>query len=60
MGGTWLPGELPLTDDDSGEGAVTAGHPLPGQRSPPLLAIIVDGEEEWEVEHVLDSRLFYR
>ena len=37
-----------------------AGDPLPGQRSPPPPAIIVDGEEEWEVERVLDSRLFYR
>ena len=35
-----------------------ANDPLPRQRSPPPPAIIVDGEE-WEVERVLDSRLFY-
>lgn len=36
-----------------------ASDPLPGQQSPPPPAVIVDGEEEWEVERVLDSRLYY-
>ena len=34
--------------------------PLPGQQSPPPPAVIVDGQEEWEVERVLDSRLYHR
>ena len=32
---------------------------LPSQHIPPPLPIIVDGEEEWEVERILDSRLYY-
>ena len=34
--------------------------PLPGQQSPPPPAVVVDGQEEWEVERVLDSRLYHR
>jgi len=30
--------------------------PLPGQVVPPPLPVIVEGEEEWEVEEILDSR----
>jgi hypothetical protein len=37
-----------------------ASDPLPGQLSPPAPAVIVDGEEEWEVERILDSRTYYR
>ena len=37
-----------------------ASDPLPGQHSPPPPAVIVDGEEEWEVERILDSRHHYR
>ena len=37
-----------------------AGDPLHGQQSSPPPAVIVDGEEEWEVERILDSRLYYR
>lgn len=33
---------------------------LPGQQSPPPPAVIVYREEEWEVERILDSRLYYR
>lgn len=36
-----------------------ADDPLPGQQSLPPPAIIVDGEEKWEVEWALDSRLHY-
>ena len=35
--------------------------PIPGRRiTPPADPIIEEGEEEWEVEEVLDSRLRYR
>jgi len=33
-----------------------ADDPLPGQVTPPPLPVIVEGEEEWEVEEILDSR----
>jgi len=33
-----------------------ADDPLPGQVVPPPLPVIVEGEEEWEVEEILDSR----
>jgi len=33
-----------------------ADDPIPGQVIPPPLPVIVEGEEEWEVEEVLDSR----
>ena len=36
-----------------------ADDPYPGQIAPPLPAVIVDGEEEWEVETILDSHLHY-
>ena len=36
-----------------------AGNPLPGQQSPPPPEVIVDGEEEWEGERILDSRFYY-
>jgi len=34
-----------------------ADDPIPGQIIPPPLPVIVEGEEEWEVEEVLDSRM---
>jgi hypothetical protein len=37
-----------------------ASDPLPGQIAPAPPPIIVEGEEEWEVEEILDSRLFHR
>lgn len=33
--------------------------PLPGQKKQKGMPVIVDGEEEWEVENVQDSRLFH-
>ena len=36
-----------------------AEDPNPGQIAPPPPAVIVDGEEEWEVETIPDSRLHY-
>ena len=33
--------------------------PLPGQIKPPLPPVVIDGEEEWEVEKITDSRLFH-
>jgi len=33
-----------------------ADDPFPGQVVPPPLPVIVEGEEEWEVEEILDSR----
>ena len=36
-----------------------ADDPYPGQISPPVPAVIVDGEEEWEVETILNSCLHY-
>ena len=34
----------------------TANDPLPGQVVPPPLPVVVEGEEEWEVEEIPDSR----
>ena len=34
--------------------------PFPGQINPPPLPVIIEGEQEWEVEEVLDSRYRYR
>jgi hypothetical protein len=34
--------------------------PYPGQRIPPPPPVEVDGEEEWEVEQILDSRIHRR
>ena len=34
--------------------------PLPSQQTPPLPPIVIDGEDEWEVEAIADSRLYYR
>ena len=36
-----------------------AQDPLPGQHIEPPPPVIVYGEEAWEVEEVLDSRLYY-
>ena len=36
-----------------------ADDPFPKQIAPPPPAVIVDGEEEWEVETIFDSRLHY-
>ena len=33
-----------------------ADDPIPGQIPPPVLPVVVDGEEEWELEEILDSR----
>jgi hypothetical protein len=35
-------------------------NPYPGQRVAPPPPVEVDGEEEWEVERILDSRMFRR
>ena len=39
---------------------LAASNPLLGQRAsePPL--VIIDGNDEWEVDDILDSRLYYR
>ena len=37
-----------------------ANDPIPGQHIDPPSPVIVDGEEIWEVEEILDSRLHYR
>jgi hypothetical protein len=34
--------------------------PLPGQIHKPPPPVVIDGEEEWEVEEVVDSRRRYR
>ena len=36
-----------------------ANDPYPGQIAPPPPAIIIDREEEWEVETIVDSGLHY-
>jgi hypothetical protein len=36
----------------------TDEDPLPGQHNPTPPPVIVDNEEEWHVEEVLDSRIF--
>jgi hypothetical protein len=38
----------------------TRWDPLPGQQLPPPEPIVVDGESEYEVEEVVDSRVFRR
>jgi len=35
---------------------LTADDPLPGQILPTPLPVVIDGEEKWEVEEILDSR----
>lgn len=37
-----------------------ANDPLPGQQQPPPPPIEVDGEDEWAVDEILDSRMFRR
>lgn len=37
-----------------------ADDPLPGQTKEPPEPIEINGDQEWEVEEVLDSRLYYR
>ena len=32
--------------------------PLPEQQNPPLPPVIVDDNEEWHVEEILDSRIY--
>jgi hypothetical protein len=41
------------------EPATTKYSPIPGHTKPPPPAIIVDGQQEWEVEEIIDSR-YYR
>ena len=33
-----------------------ADDPLLGKVNPPPLSVIIEGEDEWEVEEILDSR----
>ena len=35
-----------------------ADDPLPGQTNEPPQPVVVDDEDEWEVDDILDSRLF--
>jgi hypothetical protein len=35
-------------------------YPLPGHVSPPAPPVVVEGEEEWEIDEILDSRLRYK
>ena len=37
-----------------------ATDPLPGQQTEPPRPIIVDSQEEWEIDDILDARLFSR
>ena len=37
---------------------LAAENPLPGQRIEPPPPVEVEGEEEWEIEKILDSRMF--
>ena len=37
-----------------------AQDPLPGQRQPPPPPVEIDGEEEWFVDSILDSRMYRR
>ena len=37
-----------------------AQDPLPGQRQPPPPPVEIDGEQEWFVEEILDSRIHRR
>jgi transposase InsO family protein len=39
---------------------LAARDPYPGQQIPPPPPVEVDGEEEWEVTEILDSRMFRR
>lgn len=34
--------------------------PIPGQVMVPLPPVVISGQEEWEAEEILDSRLFRR
>ena len=37
-----------------------ANDPYPGQVVPPFPPVEIDGEQEWEVEEVLDAKIRYR
>jgi len=37
-----------------------AQDPLPGQQQPPPFAVEIDGEQEWFVHSILDSRMYLR
>ena len=37
-----------------------ADDPYPGQVAPPPPPVEIDGEEEWEMEEVLDAKIRYR
>ena len=37
-----------------------ATDPLPGQQTEPPRPVTVDGQEEWEIDDILDARLFGR
>jgi hypothetical protein len=36
----------------------TTNSPIPGHIQPPPPAIIVNGQEEWEIEEIMDSRQY--